>query len=304
MVEERVPVLQALSHFALKADIIGGQAHMRCPFHDEDTGSFDIILKSGVWSCFGCGASGNFMSFLRRMDGGDSMKALKLLRKLRQAPVPDEESLEDSGLVSHKSLDAVDVSLAWAKFHRVNWEKISARHPVANYLLNERKFYRSTLDAFDIRLTEWDVYPMVIPWKRGDELIGYVYRWLEPVEGKKKYRFNKGFNAEVAIAYYKVGHGPLLVCEGIMDVMKAAQFGYPHAAAIPSWRMSEAHAMWLRAQGIKEFICGLDNTASGKRGYERMREMLPIVYRFQFPGKYRKDIGELNVNEFNMGVTL
>lgn len=304
MSENRAPVLQALTHFNLKADIVEGQAHMRCPFHEEDTASFDIILGSGIWSCFGCGASGNFMAFLRRMTGGNAMEALKLMRALRRKTLPDEEDLEDSGLVTKKQeyLEAADVSLAWSKFHRVNWEKISKKHPVAAYLLGERKFYRSTLDAFDVRLTEWATYPMVIPWKRGDDLVGYVYRWLEPSEGYKKYKFNKGFNAESAMAYYKVGDGPLLICEGIMDVMKAAQFGYPHAAAIPSWRMSEAHAMWLQAQSIKEVICGLDNTTSGKKGYQRMSEMLPIVHRFKFPGSYRKDIGELGINEFMWGM--
>lgn len=298
-----LPVLQAIEHFGLKADVQNGQANMRCPFHDEQTASFDIRLDTGMWNCFGCGAHGGFVDFLARLDGGSHLKALKLMNKLRRKPAPALEDLADMETYARmRRGEEPDVAAQWSGFHMVNWQKLTMKHPAAAYLIDERKFTRATLEAFDVRLTEWLDYPIVIPWRRGDDLIGYVYRLIEPKSGLKKYKFNVGFSAETAIAYYKQGNEPLMICEGILDYMKAAQFGYSHAACIPSWRLSEAHAMWLRAQGIKEFICAVDNTPTGEEGFERMKKMLPVVYRFGFPGKYRKDIGELGVNEFMKGV--
>ena len=297
-----MPILQAVEHFGLKCEVRGGQAHMRCPFHDEVTASLDIRFDTGAWNCFGCGRHGGFVDFVAMLDGGNRMKAMSLISKLRKQPAPELEDVADMAAYARLRPDEVDPAKAWGAFHIVNWQKMPLTHPVVQYLVWERKFTRETLEAFDVRLTEWSDYPFVIPWRRGEELIGYVYRYVVAKPGLKKYKFNEGFSAETAMAYYKHGGGPLMICEGIMDLMKAAQFGYPHGACIPSWRLSEAHAMWLRAQGIKEFICAVDNTPTGEEGFARMKKMLPAVYRFGFPGKYRKDIGELGVNEFMKGV--
>jgi DNA primase len=299
------PVLQAVSHFGLSATIENGQAQMKCPFHEEDTASLDIRLDNGIWNCFGCGAHGSFLDFVARMDGGSQIKALMLVNKLKKLPAPDIEDLYGSAgaAMVRQNTANYDLEKQWARFHKVNWHKMSSKHPVAAYLLGERKFSRYTLDTFDVRLTESAEYPLVIPWLRKDTLVGYVRRWIVPVPGKKKYRFNLGFNAKEAMAYYKVGGGSVLVCEGIMDLLKAAEYGYPHAACIPSWRFNESHAEFFRSEGVKTAICGLDNTPTGEQGYQLMRTLMLQVRRFAFPGKYRKDIGECNINEFWFGVT-
>lgn len=302
------PVLQALEHFGLKAEVIEGQAHMCCPFHEEDTASFDIKLDNGAFNCFGCGAHGGFIDFVARLDGNDPMAAMVLIRKLRAKPAPDLDEIAD--VVERARLDRgveYDIEHKWGTFHNVNWQKLTIKHPVAEYLIGTRQFERDTLEAFDVRLSERANYPIVIPWRRSQELIGYVYRTLGvayDAVGKplKKYRFNSGFSAETALAYYKTGGDTLLICEGIMDMMKAAQFGWPHGACLPSWRFNESHAMYLRAHGVKSVICALDNTPTGDEGYKLMKAMMPMVRRFEFPGKFRKDIGECGVNEFWRGV--
>lgn len=50
-----------------------------CPFHGEKTPSFKVDDRKGFYLCFGCGAKGDAISFLREMQGygfGDAIQAL------------------------------------------------------------------------------------------------------------------------------------------------------------------------------------------------------------------------------------
>ncbi len=40
-----------------------------CPFHDERTPSFSVNAEHGLYHCFGCGASGDAISFVRETEG-------------------------------------------------------------------------------------------------------------------------------------------------------------------------------------------------------------------------------------------
>ena len=52
----------------------------RCPFHDDKTPSFIVTPHKGLWHCPGCGAAGNVIQFVARMENlTDREAALKLL---------------------------------------------------------------------------------------------------------------------------------------------------------------------------------------------------------------------------------
>ena len=40
-----------------------------CPFHKEKTPSFNVHPKAGYWKCFGCGAGGNAIGFVQKIEG-------------------------------------------------------------------------------------------------------------------------------------------------------------------------------------------------------------------------------------------
>lgn len=296
------PVLQALAYFKLPAEDRGHQYHLLCPFHEDSAPSLDISAEEGYWNCLGCGRKGDFIDFIARLDGGNRLKAMQLIRRLRKMPEEEVPGLIVQGRYRSRrgDMDSDTLHKIWRSFHKINWHTISLKYPAARYLLESRRFRRDTLEAFDVRLTEKPDYPIVMPVRQRDSMVGYAYRRIDKVE-VKKYLYNSGFQALKSVGYYKVGSGPCLIVEGLLDLMKAAQFGYKHAAAILRWHISEEQAMWLQAQGVREVISGLDNTQSGREGTIMLREWFN-THRFIFPGSYRKDIADLNQNEFAMGL--
>jgi DNA primase len=51
----------------------------RCPFHAERTPSFSVNQELGVYHCFGCGASGDAITFVREVEHLDFVGAVELL---------------------------------------------------------------------------------------------------------------------------------------------------------------------------------------------------------------------------------
>ena len=67
-----------------------------CPFHSEKTGSFFVYPQTQSFYCFGCGAGGDTITFLRRIENLEYVEAVKLLAQKAGIPVP-EDSMDNSG---------------------------------------------------------------------------------------------------------------------------------------------------------------------------------------------------------------
>jgi len=61
-----------------------------CPFHNEKTPSFSVIPEKSLFKCFGCGASGDAVDFIRKITGCDFKGALKHLG-IESGYVPKEK---------------------------------------------------------------------------------------------------------------------------------------------------------------------------------------------------------------------
>lgn len=61
-----------------------------CPFHDEKTPSFNVIAKKQFYHCFGCGASGNVISFAMNYLHQDFPEAIETLATRLGLEVPHE----------------------------------------------------------------------------------------------------------------------------------------------------------------------------------------------------------------------
>lgn len=61
-----------------------------CPFHNEKTPSFTVYPESRSFYCFGCGAGGDVISFVRRMDNLDYVEAIKSLAQAAGMSMPED----------------------------------------------------------------------------------------------------------------------------------------------------------------------------------------------------------------------
>ena len=60
-----------------------------CPFHQEKTASFGVSREAGLFHCFGCGASGDVISFICRIHMVTFTEALELLAERAGIPLKD-----------------------------------------------------------------------------------------------------------------------------------------------------------------------------------------------------------------------
>src|SRR5438128_6097632 len=57
----------------------GGRYMGRCPFHEERTPSFSVNAPDKLYYCFGCGAKGDLITFVRETEQLDFAGALEWL---------------------------------------------------------------------------------------------------------------------------------------------------------------------------------------------------------------------------------
>ena len=63
-----------------------------CPFHAEKSPSFTLLPNGGYYKCFGCGKSGDVLTFVRETEGLDFMDALRVLADQAGLPLPEKLS--------------------------------------------------------------------------------------------------------------------------------------------------------------------------------------------------------------------
>ena len=77
-VKEATDILALVqNHSALRR--VGRRWVGLCPFHQEKTPSFSVNAEEGVYHCFGCGVSGDILTFVRETEGVNFRESVELL---------------------------------------------------------------------------------------------------------------------------------------------------------------------------------------------------------------------------------
>ena len=80
--------------------VVGGRTRLRrqggrhvglCPFHEERTPSFSVNAERGFYHCFGCGAGGDVITFVREIENLDFTGAIEWLADRFNVPLEYEE---------------------------------------------------------------------------------------------------------------------------------------------------------------------------------------------------------------------
>lgn len=65
-----------------------------CPFHNEKTPSFTLYAEPSHFYCYGCGAGGDVITFIRRMENLDYVSAIEFLARRAGLPMPESDRVE------------------------------------------------------------------------------------------------------------------------------------------------------------------------------------------------------------------
>ena len=79
-----------------------------CPFHDEKTPSFNVRPDKGFYHCFGCGAHGDAISFVREFEGLGFTEAVEELARRAGLEVPYDQAAKQEIQQARTLTDALD----------------------------------------------------------------------------------------------------------------------------------------------------------------------------------------------------
>ena len=71
---------------------VGARWSGRCPFHEERTPSFSVNAADKLYYCFGCGAKGDLITFVKETEGLDFVGAIEWLAERYRIPLTYEET--------------------------------------------------------------------------------------------------------------------------------------------------------------------------------------------------------------------
>ena len=239
-----------------------------CPFHGEKTASFNLYPETNSFYCFGCGAGGDVITFIKRIENLDYIDAVKFLADRSGVKMPEQKNENDQ--ISRLRLRILEANREAARiFHAALYRP---EGKVALDYYHSRGYTDATIKHFGLGFApaEWDYLLKALRQKgfKDDELIaaflaargrnGGTYdvfrnRVMIPIidirgnvvgfggrvldDSKPKYintestlAFSKSRNL-FALNFAKNAGRELNLCEGYMDVIAMHQAGFTNTVA-------------------------------------------------------------------------
>lgn len=119
-----------------------------CPFHFEKTPSFAVNDMDQYYHCFGCGASGDVITFVSKIESCDFMEACEILAKDANMQMPVFKENENNSKLKKEKETSYNV-LRDAALYYFNNLKLPQSKPAQDYI-KRRKLEMDTIKAFGI----------------------------------------------------------------------------------------------------------------------------------------------------------
>lgn len=122
-----------------------------CPFHQEKSPSFHVNPDMGVYKCFGCGKSGDLITFVRETEGLNFVETIEALGQRFQVPIEYEAGsgpTREERSLRQELFELHDVA---AQHY---WETFKSDSPAGNWMRNywenDRRFPLELAEEFKI----------------------------------------------------------------------------------------------------------------------------------------------------------
>ena len=282
--------------------VLRGRGRVRqgvCPFHDESEGSFTVYADTQKFHCFGCGAHGDVLDFVGRMEGLTLRQAIRRLddgstpRAAAQShrPAPTQRpsapalpprdpalltaavrfyggqlrrsSLAGEYLASRGiGLDAaMRLGLGYATGNGLR-ERLQAAGFTGQRIRDSGLFLERGAERFAGTITVPDLAQGRARWLTG--------RAVQP-EARPRFQAVPGSKPLLGLA--RLGPAPpwVIVAEGVFDYLTLAAWGYPAVAALGTQGMDKVAAA---LRGCPRVFLAFDNDAAGNTAATSLKQLL------------------------------
>ena len=304
IIDARVPLKQA-----------GKNYQARCPFHNEKTPSFSVNREKQFYHCFGCGASGNVISFLMDYERQTFVEAVETLAETLGVDIPRESYGSENRGQESNLLPLYQVQGQAAEFYARQLRE----HPdagKAREYLQTRGLNDEIISHFQIGYAPpgWRSLPTTLP---ADQLLasgltiskeaGNFYdrfrdRIMFPIRDRRGRVI--GFGGRVmgdetpkylnspetpTFKKHKEVYGlyellatrkkpeRIIVVEGYMDVIALFQHGIDYAVATLGTATSSDHAELLFRYAPEIVFCFDGDNAGRKAAWKALEASLPAL---------------------------
>ena len=279
-----------------------------CPFHNEKTPSFSVSPQKGIFHCFGCGAGGNSIHFLMKIENIPFTDAVKRLAESAGVALPEPNRKDSSEYAreAKKRERMYELNRAAADFF---YESLKGAPAAAEYFKHRgldgaaaKKFFLgyspdSWNSLFDnlkskgyteseimsvglIKMSEngkhYDTFRNRVMFPIFDtqnRVIGFGGRVLD--DSKPKYLnspdspvFNKSRNLYFLNVARRTRSDFVILVEGYMDVISLAKSGYMNTVATLGTALTEQQARMIAAD-FKEVVICYDSDEAGRKATSR-----------------------------------
>ena len=282
-----------------------------CPFHGEKTPSFNIYTENGSFYCFGCGAGGDVITFIMKIENLDYVEAVKFLAQRAGMEMP-ENTYDDS--LSKLRMRIYEANREAARFFHATL--LSQRGQSGLNYLRGRALSDRTIRHFGLGFadddwnslcnhlknkgfSEYEIYSANLAFKRknGNGIYDrFVNRVMFPIidlrgnviafggrimtDEKPKYLntsdtpvFKKSENLFSLNNAKSSGTRTLILCEGYMDVIALNQAGFTNAVATLGTALTNEQAVLMKRYADEVIIC-YDADGAGQKATARAIEIL------------------------------
>ena len=93
-IKEKLDIVDVVSKYVVLKKT-GSNYQGICPFHNEKTPSFVVSGNKQIFKCFGCGESGNVITFIMKLENVDFLTAVEILCKNCGMQMPSNADNEE-----------------------------------------------------------------------------------------------------------------------------------------------------------------------------------------------------------------
>lgn len=120
-----------------------------CPFHSEKTPSFTVFTASNSFYCFGCGAGGDAITFVRRMENLEYTDAVEVLAKRAGIRIPATRETYEGKRFDRNRLYEMNREAA-RYFHACLRQENPDARAALDYLTKKRGLSAATITHFGL----------------------------------------------------------------------------------------------------------------------------------------------------------